>query len=38
MLLDTGRVAALGVACTWLPGRPALAAVRRQLAGLLASA
>jgi arginase len=38
VLLDTGRVAAVGVACTWLPGLPPPAAVRRQLAGLLVSA
>jgi arginase len=34
-LLGTGRVAAVGVACTWPPGHPAPAALARGLAGAL---
>jgi arginase len=34
-LLGTGRVAALGIACTWLPGRGAAAAIEPVLAAAL---
>jgi arginase len=36
-LLATGRVAAVGVACSWLPGHPATAALTRGLAGALSA-
>jgi arginase len=36
-LLATGRVAAVGMACTWLPGHAAPAALTRDLAGALSA-
>jgi arginase len=35
LLLDTGRVAAVGIACSWLPGQGAAAAIGPQLAAAL---
>lgn len=35
LLLDTGRVAAVGIACTWLPGHGAAAAIGPRLAAAL---
>ena len=37
MLLATGRVAAVGIACTWHPGRGAAAAIDPQLKAALAA-
>jgi arginase len=36
MLLGTGRVAAIGVGCTWYPGHSAPAQIRHHLAAALA--
>jgi arginase len=35
-LLGTGRVAAIGIACTWYPGHSAAAAIRQHLDAALA--
>jgi arginase len=37
MLLATGRVAAVGIACTWHPGHAAAAAIDPQLKAALAA-